>query len=120
MLPELLLLTVTATTPLERAWQVEAAGWERLSGECLAELEEARAERGRLRLALQGAQERAAPPASPTPTLWRQALLGGLLGASAAGGAAAGIGCEDARCRGAGIAVGAAGVIVALVALLAQ
>ena len=105
-------IATTSTTPPARLWQVESAGWERLAGECLGELQASRADARRLRLL------QLPTPMSSSSSSWRPALLGGLAGAAIAGGTAAGLACDEARCRGAGIAVGAVALVAAVVMLL--
>jgi len=115
MIAELVLsLTVTATsTSTARLWQVEAAGWERLADECAADLRASRSEVRRLR-----ALEPVPSLTSSTSPSWRPALLGGMAGAALAGGAAAGLACDEATCRVGGIAAGAAVLVAVLVMLL--
>jgi hypothetical protein len=108
-----LALTVTATSTA-RLWQVEAAGWERLADECAADLRASRSEVRRLRVL----EQRPVLTSSTTPA-WRPALLGGMAGAAVAGGAAAGLACDEGACRAGGLAAAVAVLVSALV-LLAQ
>lgn len=115
MIAEPLLALVLTATSTARLWQVESAAWERLAEECAAELVASRSEANRLR-ALQPLP--ALPSTSSTSPSWRPALLGGMAGAAVAGGAAAGLACDEATCRVGGIAAGATVLVAVLVMLL--
>lgn len=114
MIAEPLLALALTATSTARLWQVESAGWERLAEECAAELVASRSEVRRLRVL----EERPVLTSSTAPA-WRPALLGGMAGAAVAGGAAAGLACDEGACRAGGLAAAVAVLVSALV-LLAQ
>lgn len=123
MIAELCLALTAATSSVSvaRRYQIEAAGWERLAAECAGELRSARGERDWARLQVEQLRARTATAAAPVErSRWPAVVAGAIAGAAVAGGGAASIACEGPRCRGAGLAVGAAALVAAVVMLLSQ
>jgi len=122
MIAELALAaSMVATTPsptIARRWQIEAAGWERLAAECMAELQATRSTQARTEALLDGARERVRPIALPHQADRSLTVLSGALGgAGLAGGIGAAAACEGATCRTIGISVGVGALLIAILAL---